>query len=68
MITIKSEREIGIMKEAGRITALAHKAVKEAIRPGVSTKELDKIAYDVITSHELYHPFHHGYPAYLRLN
>ncbi|HHU81045.1 MAG: type I methionyl aminopeptidase [Bacilli bacterium] len=65
MITIKSEREIGIMKEAGRITALAHKAVKEAIRPGVSTKELDKIAYDVITSHGAIPSFlnYHGYPA-----
>ena len=50
MITIKSQREIDIMKEAGRITALAHKAVEEAIKPGVSTKELDKIAYDVIVA------------------
>ena len=48
MITIKSNREIALMEEAGRIVALAHKAVKEAIAPGVTTKELDKIAEDVI--------------------
>ena len=51
MLTIKSKREIAIMKEAGRIVELAHIAVREAIKPGVSTLELDKIAYDVITSH-----------------
>ncbi len=48
MITIKSNREIEIMREAGRITALAHKKVKEAIRPGVSTFELDRIAEETI--------------------
>ena len=48
MISIKSNREIEIMKEAGRITALAHRKVQEAIRPGVSTYELDKIAEETI--------------------
>ena len=48
MITIKSNREIELMVEAGRITALAHRKVKEAIRPGISTMELDKIAEETI--------------------
>lgn len=48
MITLKSKREIGIMKEAGRIVELAHIAVAKAIKPGITTLELDKIAYDVI--------------------
>ena len=48
MITIKSNREIEIMKEAGRITALAHRKVAEAIAPGISTLELDKIAEKTI--------------------
>lgn len=48
MISIKSNREIEIMKEAGRITALAHRKVKEAIRPGISTLELDQIAEETI--------------------
>ena len=48
MIDIKSKREIELIKEACRITALAHKAVEQAIKPGVSTWELDKIAEKVI--------------------
>lgn len=65
MITLKSEREIALMKEAGNIAMLAHMAIKDAIRPGVSTKELDKIAYDVITSHGATPSFlnYNGYPA-----
>lgn len=48
MITIKSKREIELMREAGRIVALAHKAVKEAVRPGISTMELNLIAEKTI--------------------
>lgn len=50
MLTLKSKREIAIMKEAGRIVALAHEEIAKAIKPGISTLELDKIAYNVITS------------------
>ena len=65
MVTIKSEREINLMKEAGYIVALAHDAVEKAIKPGVSTKELDKIAFDVITSHGAIPSFlnYNGFPA-----
>ena len=42
MVTIKSKREIELMKEAGRIVALAHQAEKEIIMPGVTTLEIDK--------------------------
>ena len=50
MIYIKSKREIEMMREACKITAMAHKAIAEAIRPGMTTIELDKIAEDVILS------------------
>lgn len=65
MITLKSERELALMREAGHIVALAHKAVKEALRPGISTAELDKIAYDVITSNGAIPSFlnYNGFPA-----
>jgi methionyl aminopeptidase len=65
MITLKSERELALMREAGHIVALAHKAVKDAIRPGISTAELDKIAYDVITSNGAIPSFlnYNGFPA-----
>lgn len=48
MITIKSKREIELMKESCRIVKLAQDAIEEAIRPGISTYELNKIAEDVI--------------------
>ena len=44
MVTIKSKQEIEKMKEACRVAALAQKAVEAAIKPGVSTWELEKIA------------------------
>ena len=50
MINIKSKREIKIMCEACKITAMAHEAIAKAIKPGISTIELDKIAEDVILS------------------
>ena len=48
MITIKSNKEIELMKEAGHIVALTQKAMEEAIRPGISTYELDILAEEVM--------------------
>ncbi len=48
MIEIKSKREIELMRESCRIVALAHKAIEENIRPGITALELDKIAEDVM--------------------
>ena len=50
MIKIKSQEEIELMREAGRITRDTLKIVQDSIRVGISTKELDKIAYDYIKS------------------
>jgi methionyl aminopeptidase len=57
----KTPDELLIMREAGRITALALHAVREAIRPGVSTKTLDDIAADVLRKHNAKAAFL-GYP------
>jgi len=48
-ITLKSDAEILLMREAGLITAKALAAVKSAIEPGISTLELDAIAEKTIT-------------------
>lgn len=48
MISAKSPREIATMKQAGKIVALARAAVAAAIAPGVTTKQLDRIAERVI--------------------
>jgi methionyl aminopeptidase len=52
MITIKSKREIDIMREAGRIVAVAHQAVKAMIRPGISTYDIDQVVEEVIRKHD----------------
>lgn len=50
MINIKSEREIELLREAGRLTYLTHKLLEKNIRPGITTSELDKIAESFILS------------------
>lgn len=51
MISVKSDKEIEIMKKAGRITAGALKHAGETITPGMTTYELDKIIHRYIVSH-----------------
>lgn len=48
MVSIKSEREIALMKEAGHYNFLTHEELKKHIKPGITTEELDKIAYNFI--------------------
>ena len=50
MITIKSEHEIELMRQAGLMVSKTHKYLKDFIKPGITTKELDKIAEDYIKS------------------
>lgn len=52
MISIKSEREIELMRYAGHINYLTHEELKKHIKPGTTTEQLDKIAYDFIIKHE----------------
>lgn len=48
MVSLKTEKEIELMKQAGHINYLCHQLLASKIRPGITTKELDKIAYDFI--------------------
>ncbi len=48
MITCKSERELTYMREAGRVVAQTHAEVKKAVRAGVTTRELDRLAEEFI--------------------
>lgn len=65
MISIKSEREISLMKKAGNIVYRTHKYLEPYIKPGITTRELDKLAYDFITSQDATPSFlnYEGYPA-----
>ena len=49
-VTIKSSREIDAMRIAGKILAETHEVMARAIKPGVSTWEIDKIGEDFIRS------------------
>jgi methionyl aminopeptidase len=60
-VVIKTADEIALMREAGRIVALAHQAMREAVRPGVSTAALDRIAETVLRDHGAI-PVFKGYP------
>ena len=51
MVTIKSEREIELMREAGKILAKVHEELGKVVRPGISTKEIDRICEEMIRSH-----------------
>ena len=55
MIIIKSQKEIEIMREAGKIVAETHEILKSAIIPGISTLELDKIAEENIRKYKPHH-------------
>ncbi len=50
-IVVKSQHEIELMRAAGKVNAEAHAAVRAAIRPGVTTGELDAIAAAVLKKH-----------------
>ena len=62
MITIKSDREIELMKEVCRIAALAQKEIEKNIRPGISTYELDMIAEETMRKLGAI-PAEKGYPS-----
>ena len=65
MITIKSAREIALLKEAGRIVAHTHKVLAAAIKPGISTLDLDRLAEETIRSMDATPSFkgYHGFPG-----
>ncbi|MGZ4030685.1 MAG: type I methionyl aminopeptidase [Tumebacillaceae bacterium] len=65
MIVSKSNVELDLMREAGRIVALTHKELQQAVRPGITTKELDQIADDFIRKQGALPSFkgYHGYPG-----
>jgi methionyl aminopeptidase len=65
MIILKSERELNYMRDAGRITAGALAEVKKAVRPEVTTQELDDIAAEYIKSLGAIPAFkgYHGFPG-----
>lgn len=65
MIVLKTSRELAVMREAGRISAMALKVAGEAVEPGVSTWEIDRVARKYIESQGAVPSFlgYGGFPA-----
>ena len=65
MIAIKNGQELEAMRQACKITAAARALAGEMVRPGVSTKAIDKAVHDYIVSQGAKPSFlgYHGYPA-----
>jgi len=65
MVTIKSERELTLMRQAGKILADTLALLEENIQPGITTARLDKIAHEYITKQNAWPSFknYNGYPG-----
>jgi len=65
MIAIKNERELVLMRKACKITAAARALAGEMVRPGMTTKQIDKAVHDFIVAQGAKPSFlnYHGYPA-----
>jgi len=65
MVVLKSSWELARMRQAGRVVAKVLSALKESARPGVTTAELDSLAYRIITKEKAVPSFkgYRGYPA-----
>jgi methionyl aminopeptidase len=64
-VTIKSAREIDLMREAGKLLAQVHEQLGKELRPGMSTLEIDKMGEEMIRSFGCIPSFknYEGYPA-----
>ena len=64
-VSIKSAREIELMREAGRILANVHKQLGEALKPGMSTMDIDRMGEKLIRGYGCIPSFknYNGYPA-----
>ncbi len=65
MITLKSPHEIELMRRAGKITAAARALAGEMVKPGVTTREIDRAVEQFIRKHGAVPSFlnYHGYPG-----
>lgn len=64
-VTIKSEKQIELMRESGRLLALMHEELRKAIKPGISTLDIDTLGEKIIRDFGCIPNFknYNGYPA-----
>ena len=65
MITIKSEAELKLMRRSGQVVGQALVELGKRVKPGVTTEELDKFAFEFFKKNDCVPAFkgYHGYPA-----
>ncbi len=65
MIVIKSNHEIGLMRESGKVTGYVLRALEDYIKPGLTTLDIDDFVREIITSHKMIPTFkdYGGFPA-----
>ena len=64
-VTIKSEKQIALMREAGRLLAITHDELHKALKPGMTTLEIDRLGEEIIRDFGCVPNFknYNGYPA-----
>ena len=64
-VTVKSARELGLMRDSGKILAEVHAKLGEFVKPGISTLEIDQLGEKLIRGYDCVPNFLHynGYPA-----
>lgn len=64
-VTIKSQREIDLMREAGKLLARVHEELGKALKPGMSTYEIDRLGEELIRGYGCIPSFlnYNGFPA-----
>ena len=64
-VTVKSAREIELMRKAGQILAITHEELGKALKPGMTTWDIDHLGEEIIRSYGCIPSFlnYQGYPA-----
>ena len=64
-ITLKNDKQIALMRDAGKLVAETHAMIRDYIQPGISTGDLDRITEEYIRKHGGIPSFKgfHGFPA-----
>lgn len=66
-VTIKSDKQIELMRESGRLLSIMHEELHKAIKPGISTLDIDRLGEKIIRDFGCIPNFknYNGYPAYI---
>ena len=64
-VTVKSEKQIALMREAGRLLAITHEELHKALKPGMTTLDIDRLGEEIIRDFGCVPNFknYNGFPA-----